>query len=52
MPVKLMGTFDETEAEFLSTDLANNLGFMRMYWEGGQLWKEYCDFVFIGAKDI
>ena len=52
MPVKLKGTFDETEADFLSNELANNLGFMRMYWEDGQLWKEYWDFVFVGAKDI
>jgi hypothetical protein len=52
MSVKLIGTFDETEADFLSKDVANNLGFMRMYCDGGELCKEYWDFVFEGSKDI
>src|SRR3990167_3922090 len=52
MSVKLVGTIDETEADFLSKDTANNLGFMRLYWADGQLWREYWDFVFEGAKDI
>lgn len=52
MPLKLVGTIDETEADFLSNDTANNLGFMRMYWDDGQLWREYWDFVFTGSKDI
>jgi hypothetical protein len=52
MPVKLVGTFDETEADFLSNDLANNLGFMRMYMDGGTLYREYWDFVFTGSKDM
>lgn len=52
MPVKLTGTFDETEADFLSKELANNLGFMRMYWHDGEIWKEYWDFVFEGSKDM
>ena len=52
MPVKLAGTFDETLADFLSNDQANNLEFLRMHWDDGALWKEYWDFVFTGSKDI
>ena len=52
MPIKLVGTFDETEADFLSNDLANNLGFMRIHSEGGVLYREFCDFVFTGSKDM
>lgn len=52
MPVKLVGTWNETEADFLSKETANILGFMRMYWHEGELWREYWDFVFEGAKDI
>lgn len=52
MPIKLVGTFDETEADFLSNDLANNLGFMRIHSEGGVLYREFWDFVFTGSKDM
>lgn len=52
MPIKLVGTFDETEADFFSTDLANNLGFMRIHSEGGTLYREFWDFVFTGSKDM
>ncbi len=52
MSIKLIGTFDETEADFLSKDTANNLGFMRVYYANGQMWREYWDFVFEGPKDI
>jgi hypothetical protein len=40
MPVKLVGTVEESEADFLDKSTANILGFMRMYWDGGQLWRE------------
>ncbi len=52
MSVKLIGAYEETESDFLSKETANNLGFMRLYWADGQLWREYWDFVFEGAKDI
>jgi hypothetical protein len=52
MPVKLVGTVEESEADFLDKSTANILGFMRMYWDGGQLWREYWDFVFTGNKDM
>ncbi len=52
MTLKLVGTVEETEADFLSKETANNLGFMRIYWANGALWREYWDFVFQGSKDI
>ena len=52
MSIKLRGTFDETEADFLDKDLANNLGFMRLYFDDGKIYKEYRDFVFEGSKDM
>ena len=52
MPVKLIGTWNETEQDFLSKDTANILGFMRVYKQDGTLWREYWDFVFEGSKDI
>ena len=52
MSIKLRGTFDETEADFLDKDLANNLGFMRLYCDDGKIYKEYWDFVFEGSKDM
>jgi len=52
MPYNLVGTFEETEADFLSNDTANNLGFMRIYSENGELYREFWDFVFTGSKDI
>lgn len=52
MTVKLRGTFDETEEDFMCKDTANNLGFMRIYWDDGQLWREFWDFVFQDGKDV
>ena len=52
MTVKLRGTQQETEEDFLSKEVANNLGFMRVYWDEGEIWREYWDFVFEGSKDI
>jgi hypothetical protein len=52
MTVKLRGTQQETEEDFLAKDVANNLGFMRVYWDKGEIWREYWDFVFEGSKDI
>ena len=52
MTVKLRGTIVETEEDFLDKKVANNLGFMRLYWADGKIWREYWDFIFEGAKDI
>lgn len=52
MSVKLRAAIVETEEDFLAEDTANNLGFMRMYWADGKIWREYWDFFFQGTKDI
>ena len=51
MATKLVGTFTETEADFLSKDVANNLGVLRVYCENGELWHEHHCYLFRGAKD-
>jgi hypothetical protein len=51
MSIKLKGTFEETESDFLSKASANNLGFLRVYWHEGELWKEYWVFIFEDSKD-
>jgi hypothetical protein len=52
MNIKLNGKADETEEDFLCKDVANCLGFMRVYWDNDQLWREYWDFIFQGSKDL
>ena len=52
MTVKLRGSIVETEEDFMDKKVANNLGFMRLYWADGKIWREYWDFIFEGSKDI
>jgi len=52
MTIKLRGTYEETEMDFLLNDTANNLGIMRVYADGGKIWREYWNFIFEGSKDL